>query len=117
LPGIGPVLSARIVKYRNMLGGFAHTDQIKEVYGLSEETYEMIKGRIFADSSGVIKIRINSAGFRELSHIPYIGKYEVTAILKFRELEGRLNSIEDLKINKILTPEKAEKVESYLDFR
>jgi competence protein ComEA len=117
LPGIGPVLSARIIKYRNMLGGFARVDQIREVYGLPEETYEKIKGRLFADSSGVRKIRINSSDFRELSRIPYLEKYEVTSILKFRELTGRVNSMEDLKINKILTHEKAEKVESYMDFR
>ena len=117
LPGLGPVLSARIIKYRNLLGGFARVDQIKEVYGLPEETYEMIKGRLYADSSGLRKIIVNSAGYRELSEIHYLEKYDIYAILKYRELTGRINSIEDLKENKILTPEKAEKVEPYLDFR
>jgi DNA uptake protein ComE-like DNA-binding protein len=117
LPGIGPVLSARIIKYRKMLGGFASVDQLKEVYGLPEETYEMIKGRLYADSSGIRKININSSGYKELFRIPYIEKYEVTAILKYRELEGMIKSIEDLEENKILTPEKAEKVAPYLDFR
>ena len=37
------------------------------------------------------------AGYKELIRIPYLEKYEVTAILKYRELEGRINSIEDLK--------------------
>ena len=55
LPGIGPVLSARIIKYRKLLGGFASVEQLKEVYGLPEETYEMIKGRLYADSSGTQK--------------------------------------------------------------
>ena len=117
LPGIGPVLSARIIKYRNLLGGFARVEQLKEVYGLPEETYEMIKGRLYADSSGLRKIRVNSAGYRELSEIHYLEKYDISAILKYRELTGRINSIEDLKENKILTPEKAEKVKPYLDFR
>ena len=80
LPGIGPVLSARIIKYRKLLGGFASVEQLKEVYGLPEETYEMIKGRLYADSSGIRKININSSGYKELSRIPYIEKYEVTAI-------------------------------------
>jgi competence ComEA-like helix-hairpin-helix protein len=117
LPGIGPVLSARIIKYRNLLGGFAGVEQLKEVYGLPEETYERIKERVFADTSKLRKININSAGYRELSHIHYLEKYDISAILKYRTLTGRINSIEDLRENKILTPEKAEKVKPYMDFR
>lgn len=117
LPGIGPVLSVRIIKYRNLLGGFARVEQLKEVYGLPEETYELLKGRLTADSSGIRKTNINSAAYKELSRIPYLDKYEVTAILKYRELTGRIKSVEELKENKILTLEKADKVEPYLDFR
>jgi competence protein ComEA len=117
LPGIGPVLSARIIKYRNLLGGYASVKQLKEVYGLSEETFEMIRGRLYADSLGLRKININSASYMELSDIPYLGKYEVSSILKYRKLTGRIKSIEELKENKILTQEKAEKVEPYMDFR
>ena len=50
----------------------------------------MIKGRLFADSSAIRKININSAGYRELIRLPYIEKYDVSAILKCRELEGRI---------------------------
>jgi DNA uptake protein ComE-like DNA-binding protein len=117
LPGIGPVLSVRIIKYRSFLGGFASVEQLREVYGLPEETYEMIKGRLFADSSDLRKIKVNSADFRELSHIHYLEKYDISAILKYREISGRIKSIEDLKENKILAPDKADKVRPYLDFR
>ena len=30
LPGIGPVLSVRIIKYRNLLGGFAAVEQLRK---------------------------------------------------------------------------------------
>ena len=116
LPGIGPVLSARIIKYRRLLGGYASTDQLKEVYGLPVETFELIKGRIFADSSMITKININSAGYKELSHIHYFEKYELTAILKYREIKGRIKCITDLTENKLITPEKASKVRPYLRF-
>jgi len=42
LRGIGSVLSARIVKYRNKLGGFSSVEDLKNVYGLSDETYQSI---------------------------------------------------------------------------
>lgn len=116
LPGIGPVLSVRIIKYRNLLGGFAVTDQLKEVYGLNEETYELIKGRLFADTALLKRIHINLADYKELARMPYFERFEVSAILKYRELQGRIEAIEDLVLNKILTPEKAEKVSPYLYF-
>jgi len=114
LPGIGPVLSARIIKYRRLLGGFARVEQLKEVYGLPAETYEMIKGRVYADSLQISRININSATYKEIIRLPYLEKYEVTAILKYRELKGRINGIDDLTEIKLLTAEKARKVNPYL---
>jgi competence protein ComEA len=116
LPGIGPVLSARIIKYRRLLGGFARIDQLKEVYGLPAETFDLIKGRVYADSSAVTRININSAGYKELSRLPYFEKYEVTSILKYRELKGRVEGMADLIDNKLITVEKASKVRPYLKF-
>lgn len=116
LPGIGPVLSVRIIKYRNLLGGYARVDQLAEVYGLPAETFAIIKSRLYADSSAVKKIRINSGGFKELIRIPYIEKYEVTVILKFRELKGRIDNINVLMENKLIGPEKAVKMRPYLVF-
>jgi DNA uptake protein ComE-like DNA-binding protein len=116
LPGIGPVLSSRIIKYRHLLGGFARISQLKEVYGLPEETFNLIKDRVFADSTAVKRIDINSAGYKELSHLHYFEKYEVNAILKYRELKGKINSIDDLTDNKLISLEKASKISPYLKF-
>lgn len=116
LPGIGPVLSARIIKYRRLLGGFARIDQLKEVYGLKTETYEIIRERVFADSSVIKRIDINSAGYKELSHIHYLEKYEISAILKYRELKGKIRGIGDLTENKLITKDKARKINPYLNF-
>jgi DNA uptake protein ComE-like DNA-binding protein len=116
LPGIGPVLSRRIIKYRSLLGGFSSVNQLTEVYGLPPETFEIIKGRVYADSSAVLRININSADYKEISRLPYFEKYEVTAILKYRELNGRISGMSDLTENKLITVEMAEKVRPYLKF-
>lgn len=116
LPGIGPVLSARIIRYRKLLGGYASVEQLREVYGLPEETFDIIRGRVYADSSEVIKTKVNSADFRQLCRIPYIERYEVSAILKFRELRGRIQDIGELVENKLVTAEKAVKMRPYLNF-
>jgi len=46
LPGIGPVLSERIMEYRNQNGLFGVIDDIKNVSGIAEKKYEGIKDLI-----------------------------------------------------------------------
>jgi competence protein ComEA len=116
LPGIGPVLAARIVKYRKLLGGFYCREQLKEVYGLPPETYEIISKRVIADTNLISKTDINGAGIKELSRVPYLSKYEISAILKYRELKGRITGIGVLTGNKLIDNEKALKVRPYLIF-
>jgi len=116
LPGIGPVLSVRIIKFRNLLGGYVSVSQLREVYGLNEETYEMIAGRIFADTLKVRKIKINRAEYKDLIRLPYFDRYEITAILKYRELKGSITGMRDLTENKLVAVEKSDKIKPYLDF-
>ena len=116
LPGIGPVLASRIIKYRHLLGGFATVDQLKDVYGLPIETYDLIKGRLNVDTLAISMINVNTADYKTLARLPYIEKFEVTAILKFRELKGNISGINELTENKLIGAEKAIKVRPYLKF-
>lgn len=116
LPGIGPVLSVRIIKFRKLLGGFASVEQLREVYGLSEEVFNLISPRLYADTTYISKIIINDAGFKDLIRLPYFESYEVTAILKYRDLQGRIANISELTDNKLISSEKVDKVKPYLDF-
>jgi DNA uptake protein ComE-like DNA-binding protein len=116
LPGIGPVLSVRIIKYRNLLGGFVSADQLKEVYGLPEETFDMISSRVYADSLSVRKIGINEAEYKDLIRHPYFQKNEVSAILKYRELKGKIKDISVMTDNNLISPETGRKIRAYLDF-
>ncbi len=116
LPGIGPVLSARIIRYRDLLGGYAAVEQLREVYGLPAETFNLISLMVTADPSDVLRIKINKAEFRELLRHPYIEKEEVQAIMKYRELQGIIRNREDLVNNKLISRERVEKILPYIDF-
>ena len=116
LPGIGPVLSSRIIKYRNLIGGYVSVDQLKEVYGLPEETFEMISARVEADSLTIREIRINEWDYRQLIRHPYFERSEVSAILKYRELNGRISGIRDMIENNLVSVETAKRIRPYLEF-
>lgn len=48
LPGIGEVLAGRIVSYREQYGSFLSTEELMDVAGISEKTYERIKEYVTA---------------------------------------------------------------------
>ena len=50
LPGIGTVLSKRIVKYRSIKGGFRSKEEIRQVYGIDSNLYKRIAEYLVLDS-------------------------------------------------------------------
>lgn len=46
LPAIGPKTAQKIIDYRNLKGGFRTKEQIMNVSGIGEKTYEKIKDKI-----------------------------------------------------------------------
>jgi competence protein ComEA len=112
LKGIGEKLSARIVRYREKLGGFYSIEQIKEVYGIKPETYKSIKSHIYCKGR-IKKINVNKATFKELVRHPYLSYKEVKEIFKFRDKNIPLSQE---KIIGIVGNKKADKLLHYVEF-
>ncbi len=55
LPGIGPVLARRIIRYRTLLGGYYSPEQIREVYGITDSLFLRIRERLEADTAHINK--------------------------------------------------------------
>lgn len=117
LPGIGPVFAGRIIKYRNLLGGYASIDQLKEVYGMKEETLDLIRGRIRIDTSIIRRLDLNEATFRELLRHPYLEYEEVKALVEYRDFKKTISSPKELILNHILPDTTLSKMDGYFDFR
>ncbi|HKL72414.1 MAG TPA: helix-hairpin-helix domain-containing protein [Marinilabiliaceae bacterium] len=114
LPGIGPVISRRIVDYKNRLGGFVFKDQLMEVYGFSPVLYEEIKGYIKVDSIAIRKININSASVHQMRNHPYMDFYKAKAIFDVRMANGKFTTIEEVKNLKDFEGEDWERIKFYL---
>jgi DNA uptake protein ComE-like DNA-binding protein len=92
LTGIGPSYARRIIKYREMLGGFAFRGQLMEVYGMDSARLNGFAGEIRIDTSRLRKLDINRATFKELLAHPYLDYDQVKAIARFRDRRGVLVS-------------------------
>jgi len=114
LPCIGPVLARRIVRYRNLLGGFYDAGQIKEVYGISDSVYFIIRNRLLADTLGIKKLNLNEASESDLSRHPYIGRFVARGIIRYRSSVHTIRSLDELVKNGLIPAENIEKLEKYL---
>jgi len=114
LPGIGPVLSKRIVTFRDKLGGFYSVDQVAETYNLPDSTFQKIKKYLLPGSKGIKKININSATIDELKAHPYINYSVANAIFQYRQQHGKFNSIDDLKKIMSIDDQLLKKIAPYL---
>ena len=116
IKGIGPVLSSRVVRYREMLGGFRDTVQFKEVYGIPPGTLEhLYKSAVIDSGFEPVKININTAGAPELAKHPYISWKLANAIVAYRNQHGRFESVEKLQDIKIIAPSDYVRMAPYLD--
>ena len=115
LYGIGPVLSARIVRFRDKLGGFASADQLAETYGLPDSTFQRIRQNL-AISPVLRKLAVNRLGWRELAAHPYLNERQAQAIERYRLEHGRFTGTDDLVRVRVLPAETLEKLSPYFSF-
>lgn len=115
LPGIGPVLASRAVAYRKLLGGFNDAAQLKEVYGISDSLFDIIRPFLANGNCCTGHVKINVAEAAGLGRHPYIGKQRASMIVRYRQQHGSFRTPEDLLKIMNITPEFVERIRPYLD--
>ncbi|MFV8332258.1 ComEA family DNA-binding protein [Flavobacterium sp. GSP14] len=115
--GIGDAISLRILKQKELLGGFVSMEQMNDVWGLSPEVIENLnthfKVSVLPDFK---KIDINNASLKELTQFYYFRYALAKQIITYRSMKGKINNIEDLTKIKGFPVDKANLIGLYLDF-
>ena len=113
ISGIGAKLSVRIIKYRDLLGGFYSSHQLLEVYGLKEPVFTKISGIFSIDTTKIRKLNLNFADENEFSKHPYLTKNLAAKIVKFRTKYGSIQRVSTLRDSMILNIDEFRKIRPY----
>lgn len=114
LPGIGSKLASRIVNFRDKLGGFYSINQLAEIYGLPDSTFQRIRKYLKLENDVLKKININTATADELKAHPYIRYSLANPIIAYRNEHGPFSKIEDLKKVMAVSEDVYKKILPYL---
>lgn len=106
LPGIGPVLAGRILKYRNHLGQFSSVEEIRKTYGLTDSVFSIIEPflQLNPGPSSLLSQNhstndlpsVNSASEANLIKAG-VSPEIATAIVLYRKQYGLFQKLEDLR--------------------
>lgn len=119
--GIGSVLSARIVKYRNAIGGFTDKSQLNKVYGLEADVINRLwqrfklKTKTTKTAKHIIKKEINTANTEDLKQVYGIGDKLAERIVKYRQKIGGFTIKQQLNDVYGLSPEVIDQLWQHFD--
>jgi DNA uptake protein ComE-like DNA-binding protein len=114
LYGIGPSFAKRIIKYRNLLGGFYSKDQLLEIYGFDQERLDKIYAYCDVDPVGIKKININTIKTDDLKKHPYLDYYTAKAIVDQRIILRKYTSLQQIKELPLIHEDLFNKIKNYL---
>jgi len=116
IPGIGTSFANRIVKYRNLLGGFYSVIQLSEVYGIDEDKYNRLAPWFTVDVSLIKLLPVNSLPQDSLRKHPYITYQQAKAISQLRRQKKIIEGWENLQLLDEFAEHDLVRLKAYLSF-
>lgn len=116
LPGSGPWTAHRILKYRQLLGGYAFPEQLLEVRGIDSLKFQAMKPWLSCNREAIVPLRINYLDFKTLLSHPYLNFEQVKALVNHRDRKGFIRNASELLILQGFTQEDIARLQPYLRF-
>lgn len=102
LPGVSKQLADNIVRYREKLQGFDSLGQLRNIWGMRYETFQLLLGRLHLKPPQRQRLNLNYATEEEMVSLPGIGPYRAHLLKRSRQTQGFFQSMQDLRLRKIL---------------
>ena len=117
IPYIGSAFARRIVKYRQLLGGFYSVEQLKEVHGLDNELFLKIAPYLtISENPDLQVISVNQSSLDKLKSHPYINFYQAKIIVELRKKKGKIRNISELALLEEFSENDLKRLVHYLSF-
>ncbi|MCL2650294.1 MAG: helix-hairpin-helix domain-containing protein [Candidatus Azobacteroides sp.] len=117
IPFIGSSYAQRIVKYREILGGFYTIEQLKEVYGFDGDLFLKVSPYVgIAENPHIQAISVNQSSLDRLKAHPYINFYQAKVIIELRKKKGKISNFSELAMFEEFTEKDLERLKFYLSF-
>lgn len=113
--GIGAYTAARIIRYREQLGGFYSPAQLTDE-ALSGLHLDTLLHHFTANADDVQPLPVNSCSAERLQRHPYLRYNQAKAIYALRRKNVHLHAIDDLRSLDELTEEELIRLAPYLSF-
>lgn len=114
LRGIGKGYAARIIRFREALGGFARVDQVGETRGLPDSVFQAIRPALVA-SPVLRKLDLNTADVATLAAHPYISGMQARAIVAWRSQHGPFRQAADIRRTGLFSEKEVTRLLPYLE--
>lgn len=112
IPGIGSVISRRIVSYREQLGGYSHIKQLEEI----QINADILSLWFTVDTTLITPLHLNSASLNQLRRHPYLNFYQARVIIEHRRKHGKIKSMKELALYEEFTEEERRRLKPYISF-
>ncbi len=117
LRGIGDVLSKRIVKFRNSLGGFHSIEQVALVYGIEDSLFQSIKPLlILSNAQSLEKIKINQISEDSLKKHPFFTWKQAKLCIAYRNQHGAFLDFQAFKNLRFFKAKDFNRIKPYLSY-
>ena len=114
LKGISFATASRVLRYKERLGGYINKEQLKEVWGMDSNTYEILIANTIIEQNSQKHININKADLKTLGSHPYIGYKLAKLIINYRTQHGDYVTVRDLLKIHVMNEEIFAKIEPYI---
>lgn len=112
VPGIGVYFAREIVNHGRFLGGYVSVDQLDEIPDFPQQS----KQYFVVSRPSPRRLNLNRLTLNELRRHPYINYHQARAILDFRRLHGRIDSLQQLRLSKDFPPDAIRRLLPYVEY-
>ena len=116
IPGIGPVFAKAIIDYRDRLGGYYSSGQIREISFIPDSVIEKIQPWFIIDTLLINHLKINELSVAAMKRHPYLNYYQARVFYDIRRERGTVRDFEDIVFMEEFSDADIDRIKHYVKF-